>query len=75
MGKANPTAMFLSGAMMLDWLGTKHNVGDCNRAAVLINAAIDHAYSAGGLMPFELGGQSGTTQITDHVLAAFKKLT
>ena len=75
MGKANPTAMFLSGAMMLDWLGTKHNVGDCNRAAVLINAAIDHAYSTGGLMPFELGGQSGTTQITDHVLAAFKKLT
>ena len=75
MGKANPTAMFLSGAMMLDWLGTKHNVGDCNRAAVLINAAIDHAYSSGGLMPFELGGESGTTQITDRVLAAFKKLT
>ena len=28
-GKANPTAMFLSGAMMLEWLGTEASVGKC----------------------------------------------
>ena len=73
-GKANPTAMFMSGAMMLDWLGTKHNVNDCNRAAALLNAAIDYAYEGGELMPHELGGQSGTTPIAERVLAAFDKI-
>lgn len=70
-GKANPTAMFMSGAMMLDWLGNTHGVGDCIKAAALLNAAIDHAYMQGDLMPCELGGESGTTPITEAVLAAF----
>lgn len=73
-GKANPTAMFMSGAMMLDWLGNNHDVAECNKAAKLMNAAIDNAYEAGDLMPFELGGQSGTTPITQAVLAAFDRV-
>ncbi|NQW00870.1 MAG: isocitrate/isopropylmalate dehydrogenase family protein [Rhodospirillales bacterium] len=73
-GKANPTAMFMSGAMMLDWLGNSHGVGECNKAAALLNAAIDHAFGAGRLMPFELGGQSGTSPITDAVLAAVDQI-
>ena len=35
-GKANPTAMFLSAALMLDWLGERHGVGrlqHCGRGA------------------------------------------
>ncbi len=70
-GKANPSAMFLSGAMMLDWLGDKHGVVECNKAASLLNAAIDRAYEKGDLRPYELGGQSGTAPITNAVLAAF----
>ncbi len=73
-GKANPTAMFMSAAMMLDWLGNQHDVAACTKAAELLNAAIDHAFGAGNLMPFELAGQSGTTAITDAVLAAFDHL-
>ena len=30
-GKANPTAMFLSAAMMLDWLGEQHGVDGAKR--------------------------------------------
>ncbi len=43
-GKANPTAMFLSGAMMLEWLGTKHSSESAIRAARLIEAAVSRAY-------------------------------
>src|SRR6202008_1835220 len=42
-GKANPTAMFLSGAMMLEWLGTKHQSAGAVRAAGLIEAAVSRA--------------------------------
>ncbi len=31
-GLANPTATFLSAAMMLEWLGDQHGVPDCGRA-------------------------------------------
>ena len=32
-GLANPTAMFLSAAMMLDWLGDRHSSPACRQAA------------------------------------------
>jgi 3-isopropylmalate dehydrogenase len=69
-GKANPTAMFLSAAMMLDWLGDKHGVLNCVRAADRIVAAVDHVYHDGTLVPFELGGDAGTAAITGAVNAA-----
>jgi 3-isopropylmalate dehydrogenase len=69
-GKANPTAMFLSAAMMLDWLGDRHNVPACIRAADRIVTAVDDAYRGGTLVPFELGGDAGTAAITGAVNAA-----
>ncbi len=72
-GKANPTAMILSAAMMLDWLGDTHALPACNRAAALITDAVDAAYAGGTLLPFELGGTAGTTTITEAVMAAMKK--
>ena len=69
-GVANPTAMFLSAAMMLDWLGDRHRVIGCNQASALLVAAVDEAYRAGSLIPVELGGNSGTRDIFAKVAAA-----
>ena len=66
-GKANPTAMILSAAMMLDWLGDTRNLPACHRAAALIVDAVDAAYAGGELLPFELGGSADTSAIT-HVV-------
>ncbi|HET7156204.1 MAG TPA: isocitrate/isopropylmalate family dehydrogenase, partial [Hyphomicrobiaceae bacterium] len=71
-GKANPTAMFLSGAMMLEWLGTKHQSASAVQAARLIEAAVSQAYVEKRLKPFELGGTDGTREITGAVLAALE---
>jgi 3-isopropylmalate dehydrogenase len=71
MGKAlaNPTAMILSVAMMLDWLGVRHNHAPAIEAAVQIERAVDAAY-AKGLNPCEFGGRDGTAAISGAILAA-----
>jgi 3-isopropylmalate dehydrogenase len=68
-GKANPTAMILSVAMMLDWLAEKHGLESATEAGERIERAIDKVY-ADGLKPFEFGGESGTADVTKAVLAA-----
>ncbi|MEM7209208.1 MAG: isocitrate/isopropylmalate dehydrogenase family protein [Pseudomonadota bacterium] len=75
LGKANPTAMILSSAMMLEWLGTQHGVESCGVAASLIQAAVDRAFEGGSVVPGELGGDAGTDQIFDAVDAAIESLT
>jgi 3-isopropylmalate dehydrogenase len=69
-GKANPTAMFLSAAMMLDWLGDRHGEAKLNAAARMIEAAVSNAYLKHKLRPFEQGGASGTREIVEAVMAA-----
>jgi 3-isopropylmalate dehydrogenase len=68
LGKANPTAMILSAAMMLDWLGARHRDAALIDGARAIEAAVAHAFAQGQLRPFEFGGQSGTAQVTQAVL-------
>lgn len=67
-GIANPTAMILSVAMMLDWLATK--VGDNALAdgARAIEAAVQGAFESIAVKPREFGGRSGTAEITQAVL-------
>ena len=67
---ANPSAMFLSAAMMLDWLGERHFTEACTSGAQLIYDAVDNAFAPGGLVPCEMGGQAGTRDIADAVLGA-----
>ncbi len=69
--KANPTAMFLSAAMMLEWLGEKHDRPQAIAAGRLIRKAVDITF-AKGLSPFEIGGGDGTSEITRRVLDALK---
>lgn len=73
-GKANPTAMILSGGMMLDYLGTKHNVPEANQLYKTIVTAVKNAYATGKLLPYELGGQSGLTDIIRAIDKELEKL-
>ena len=69
-GLANPTATLLSAAMMLDWLADTHGVGDCSRAAAVLDRAVDLAFADGSLSPTEFGGSDGTKAVVEAVLAA-----
>ena len=69
-GKANPTAMLLSAAMMLEWLGDRHKLPVLERAGAVMNQAIEKAFAAGTVLPYEFGGKSGTAEIANAVLNA-----
>ena len=66
-GLANPTAMFLSAAMMLDWLADRHDAPACARAAAALTRAVEGAFADGSLLPVENGGTAGTAAIAGRV--------
>jgi 3-isopropylmalate dehydrogenase len=68
-GKANPTAMLLSAAMMLDWLAVRHSDAALADGARMIEAAVEHIFASQQVTPMEFGGKSGTADITRAVLA------
>ncbi len=72
-GLANPTAMFLSGAMMLEWIGQRHQDLAITEAAHLIRKAVDHAFAQGQLITTELGGDAGTEAVTNAVMGSLSK--
>src|SRR5246127_346585 len=67
-GKANPTGMILSAAMMLDWLADKHGLAGAAEGGEKIERAVDQVY-ADGIKPMEFGGRNGTADIAKAVLA------
>jgi len=68
-GLANPTAMILSGAMMLEWLAMR-GAGDALReAAGEIRAAVDQVFAEGLRTP-DIGGSHGTGEVGRRVIAA-----
>ena len=66
-GLANPTAMFLSGAMMLDWLADQHQNATLKLASQLLTQAVDDAFAAGSLRTVEHGGSSGLNEVSQAV--------
>ena len=68
--KANPTATFLSAALMLDWLGTRSGNTALGEAAALLEKAVDQAFAQGALRPMEFGGDQGLKAATSAVNAA-----
>jgi 3-isopropylmalate dehydrogenase len=68
-GLANPSAMILSAALMLDWLGERHDHPPAAEAAARIERAVDRAFAT-GLQPCEFGGSGGTAAVAKAVLAA-----
>jgi 3-isopropylmalate dehydrogenase len=67
----NPIATILSGAMMLDWLGEKHNNAEMKKMAVLIEKSVEDALKAGNVTK-DIGGATGTSAMGDAVVAALR---
>lgn len=59
--KVNPTAMILSGALMLEYLGEKDN-------ALKIRKAVSEVLQEGKCTTYDLGGTAGTTQMTGAII-------
>ncbi len=59
-GIINPTAMLLSGAMMLDYLGY-------GQQAQRLRDAIAHVYGEGEILPVDQGGRASTQEFVDVV--------
>jgi len=72
---ANPTAMFLSGAMLLDWLADKHQDEKALAASQLIEQAVFKAFADGRLRTCELGGDSGLHDVNKAVQTAIKNVS
>ncbi len=60
-GLANPLAAILAAAMLLDYLGEAE-------AAASVRAAVGRTIAA-GVLPADLGGVAGTSEVTEAVLA------
>ena len=67
-GIANPTAMFLSAAMMLEWLGERHDSEGCRAAAQKLETAIETGFASGRIRPKEFGGPQSTEAVTQTVI-------
>lgn len=66
--KANPTAMFLSAALMLDWLAERHGIDALAEAAVMIENAVYEGFASGRINPVEFGGTTGTSEQTRAIV-------
>lgn len=69
-GKANPLAMILSGAMMLEWLGLRHDIAALAADGQRLRTAVESVIDAGQTLTADLGGTASTQQAGDAVLAA-----
>jgi len=64
-GLANPTALLMSSILMLDYLGERS-------AARRIEAALEQIYREGQHTTKDVGGNAGTNEFTDGVIAALR---
>lgn len=69
-GKANPTSLILSAAMLLDWLGRRHDEPRYLAAAKAIEAAVERALDDPESRTADLGGPLGTDAFTARVCDA-----
>jgi 3-isopropylmalate dehydrogenase len=72
-GIANPTAMILSAAMMLDWLGERREDDRCTQAAQAIHRAVESTLATGPRAR-DLGGTADTQDVVDAVISALPAL-
>jgi 3-isopropylmalate dehydrogenase len=73
-GTANPTAMMLSAAMMLEWLGVRHEHAGCRDAGALLTRAIESAFADEALVTCENGGAATTADVASAVGRALGRL-
>lgn len=72
-GVANPFAMILSAAMMLDWLGIRHDNRQMIADATVLRDAVYSVVGQGKTLTRDLGGNSSTeaaaAAVLDHLMA------
>jgi len=66
-GIANPSAMILSTAMLLEWLGLRHAVPAYSAACAAIRTAADAALADAAVRTLDLGGRGNTVKFADAV--------
>lgn len=69
-GIANPLAMILSAAMMLEWLGLKHANSGLSADASRLRRAVEQVVAEGRVLTRDLGGTANTTQAAEAVAQA-----
>jgi 3-isopropylmalate dehydrogenase len=74
LGKANPTAMVLSAAMMLSWLADRACDPELAEGAALIEHAVEQVFSTWQIRPMEFGGPHGTNAIVQAFAEALAAL-
>jgi 3-isopropylmalate dehydrogenase len=67
-GKANPIGMFLSAAMMLDWLAERRAHLAAASGAEVIRDAVDRACAGNSVHPIELGGRDDLEAVTAAII-------
>jgi 3-isopropylmalate dehydrogenase len=67
---ANPYALIMSGAMLLEWLGRKRGEERALRAAARIDAAVDRVIAEETALTPDLGGTAATSEMGDAIAAA-----
>jgi 3-isopropylmalate dehydrogenase len=67
-GIANPIATFLSAALMLEWLGSRHDDSRCLDAAQHLREAVEQQLIAGPRTA-DIGGDARTDQVTSALVS------
>lgn len=67
---ANPIACVLSGAMMLDWLGNRHDDDRLTAAAARVRQATEAVLADGRHVTADVGGDGSTRGCADAICAA-----
>ena len=67
---ANPYAMIMSGRMLMEWLGRKHNEPKAVKAAQLMDAAVEKVIAEAKHLTADLGGKASTTEMGDAIASA-----
>ncbi len=71
-GLANPMAMILSAAMMLEWLAQSSPITELQDFGETLRRAVSDVLVAQEHLTADLGGTANTDQVADAVLAAFR---
>ncbi len=69
-GVANPMAMILSAAMMLEWLGGRHGVPAMTADGARLRDAVDKVVAEARVLTRDLGGTAGTADVAAAVKEA-----
>jgi 3-isopropylmalate dehydrogenase len=67
---ANPFAMIMSGKMLLEWLGRKHDEPKALEAARLMEAAVDQVVAERSQLTRDMGGKGTTSDMGDAIVRA-----